>query len=117
MVSDSGMNSVSEKFKEFFRCLNIDKIVNILISPPEQWPGGGMHNIFEIHHQEVQTNNDVHFALLQIRLTPVGTGFPSPAMRLINRSIRALLPQIGRKPLNIHNDDKHYEALKSRQEA
>ena len=35
---------------------------------------------------------------------------------LFNRPIRALLPQIGREPINVINNDEYYEALKSRQE-
>ena len=64
-----------------------------------------------------QMKNDAHFALLQIRSTLVSTGLSHPAKILFNRLIRALLPQIGRQPININNDDKYYEALKSRQEA
>ena len=64
-----------------------------------------------------QTNNDVHFALLQIRSILVGTGLPSAASLLFNRPIRALLLQIGKEPINVNNDDESYEALKSRQEA
>ena len=64
-----------------------------------------------------QTNNNVHFALLPIRSTLVDTMLHSPATLLFNRPIRALLLQIGREPININNDDKYYEALKSGQEA
>ena len=55
--------------------------------------------------------------MLQIRLTPVGIGLPSPAMMLFNRPIRALLPQIAGKPINVNTGDEYYKALKSRQEA
>ena len=63
-----------------------------------------------------QNNNDVTFALLQIRSTLIGAGIPSPALLLFSRPMRALLPLIEREPININKDDKHYEALKSRQE-
>ena len=69
-----------------------------------------------MHHQEMQTNNDVHFAFLHIRSTLVDTGLSSPTMMLLNRPIRALLPHIGREPININNDDEYEKALKSRQE-
>ena len=76
-----------------------------------------MYKVCEKHYKDMQTNNDIHFALLQIRSTPVSAEWPSPAMILLNRPIRELLPQIGREPININNDDEYYEALKSRQEA
>ena len=40
----------------------------------------------------------------------------SPAMLLFNRPIRALLPQLGRKPINVNNNEEYNEALKARQE-
>ena len=39
------------------------------------------------------------FILLQIRLTLVSAGLPSPAIMPFNSSIRALLLQIGREPI------------------
>ena len=63
-----------------------------------------------------QNNNNINFALLQIRATPIGTGISIPTMLLFNGPIRVLLPQISREPININKDNKYYEALKSRQE-
>ena len=56
------------------------------------------------------TNNDIYFALFQIRSIPLGTELPSPAMMLFNRSIKKLLLQIGREPVNANNDEKYYKA-------
>ena len=53
----------------------------------------------------------------QIGSTLVGACLPSPAMMLFNRTIRALLLQIGRQQTNTNNDYEFYEALQSRQEA
>ena len=106
-VSTVGTDFVSELFKEFCGHLNIDQAI-----------------MSSYHHQSNrqveacikfkkcrQNNNDGNFALLQIRSTPVGTGIPSPAMLLLNRPIRVLLPQIGREPMNINKDDAYYETL------
>ena len=46
----------------------------------------------------------------------IGVSIPSSATLLFNRPIRALLPKIGRAPININKDDVYYKALKSRQE-
>ena len=51
-----------------------------------------------------------------MRLTPIGTGLPSPATMLFNRPIRTLLPQMNREPININADDEHCEALKACQD-
>ena len=50
--------------------------------------------------------------LLQIRLTAIVAGLPSPATLLFNRPIGALLAQINREPININADNEHYDALK-----
>ena len=39
-----------------------------------------------------ETDDDVHFALLQVRLTPIGAGLTSQATLLFSRPISALLP-------------------------
>ena len=55
--------------------------------------------------------NDVNLALLQIRSTPITIGLPNPAILLLNRPIRGLLPKMSREPININIDDAQYEAL------
>ena len=66
----------------------------------------------------IQTNNHIHFALLQIRPTPVASaGLPSLARMLFNRPIRALLPYTHSEQINVYKDDDYCEALKSTQEA
>ena len=57
-------------------------------------------------------DNDVNVALLQIRSMPIGTALPSPATLLLNKLIRALLPQMNRETININTDDSHYKTLK-----
>ena len=49
----------------------------------------------------LDTNQDVSLALLQIQSTPLGTGQPNPPMLLFNRSIKGLLLQMLREPINV----------------
>ena len=71
-----------------------------------------MHRICEVYCQKCfDNNNDVSFALLQVRMMPINAGLPSPATLLFNRPIRALLPLMNREPININADGKHYKAL------
>ena len=58
---------------------------------------------------------DPHIALLQIRMTPLGLGLPSPATMLFSHSIRGIMPIISRQPVSINDDEEHYEALVNRQ--
>ena len=48
-------------------------------------------------------------------MTPLGSGLPSPATILFNCQIRGILPIISRLPVDINNDEEHYEALVNRQ--
>ena len=61
------------------------------------------------------TKSDPHIALLQIRSTPLGLGLPSPTTLLFNHPIRGIMPIINRPPIDLNNDDEHYEALVKRQ--
>ena len=54
---------------------------------------------------------------VEIRSTLVNAGLPSSDMILFNIPIRALLPQVVREPINVNNNNEHYEAFKSRQES
>ena len=57
------------------------------------------------------SGGDAHIALLQICMTPLGQGLPSPATMLI----RGILPVINRPPVGIDNDQEHYEVIVKRQ--
>ena len=43
----------------------------------------------------------------------IGVGLPSPATMLFNMSLRGLLPQMNRYPINVNTNNVHYEALES----
>ena len=97
LVSDAGTNFVSEHFKEFCRHMNTDLVVTSLYHHQSKSMMEAFIKFVKCSIKKCrQTNNDVHFALLQIRSTLVNAGLPSPAMMLFNIPIRALLPQIGR---------------------
>ena len=60
----------------------------IIISLPEQLPGRSMHRTGKTHN--LDTNNCINLALLQIISMPIGTGLPSPDMLLFSTPIRSL---------------------------
>ena len=61
------------------------------------------------------SRSDVHIALLQIRITPLGQGLPSPTMLLFNYLVRGIMSVMNRLPVNIDNDEDHHKALVNRQ--
>ena len=84
----------------------------IIIPSPEQWTGRSMPQTYKANIIKcIDTKSDPHIAFLQIRLTPLGTGLPSPATLLFNHPIRGIMPKINRPPIGVNNDDEHYEAL------
>ena len=63
----------------------------------------------------METNEDIHVALLKIRSTPLEPELPSPFTLLFNHPIRGIVPIMNRLPINSDNDDEHYETLVNRQ--
>ena len=72
--------------------------------------------IIWVQIDRVQGYDEDQIALVVLDLANInGLGIPSPPALLLNRPIRGLLPQRQREPLNIHNGDAQYEALKQHQ--
>ena len=61
----------------------------------------------------LDTNRDIHLALLQIWSVLIGAGLPSPATMLFNRLIESLSPEMNRDPINVNNDNLYCEALET----
>ena len=60
----------------------------IIIPSPKQWTGRGVYIIYKAYYEKcIKTNEDIHVALLQIRVTPLKPGLPSPATLLFNHPI------------------------------
>ena len=113
IMSDAGGNFISEKFKYFCNSLNIEQPVS---SSYHHQTGGGLHQIYNMHHEEVfESGSGIHIALLQIRSTPLGQGLPSLATLPFNCPVRGIMPIIDRPPINTDNDDKHHTVLVNRQ--
>ena len=75
-----------------------------------------MYQIYQADTQKCfDTKSDPPIALLQIRSTPLGPVLPGPATLLFSYPVRGIMPILTRLPLNLNNDEEHYEALISRQ--
>ena len=65
-----------------------------------------MHKICKAHTKKCFVSRSYpHTALLQIQMTPLGQGIPSPATMLFNHPIRGIMTVINRMPIGIDNDD------------
>ena len=56
------------------------------------------------------SRGDPHIAL-QIQMTSLGQGLPSPTTMLFNYPMRGIMPIINRPPVGIDNDEKHHKVL------
>ena len=82
----------------------------------EQQSGRDMNKVCKAYHEKcIETNDDTHITLLQIRAHPLEPGLPSPAMLLFNHPMQGIMPTVNRTQINSHNNDDHYEALAKRQ--
>ena len=63
----------------------------------------------------IETNEDIHVALVQIRSVPLEPGLQSPTTLLFNCPILGIMPITNRQPVNLDNDYEHYEVLVNRQ--
>ena len=57
------------------------------------------------------TNTDPHIALLQVRSTSLEQGLPCPLILIFKYPVGGIIPKTKRKPINVNNNDDHYETL------
>ena len=115
VMSDAGGNFISDKFRQFCKCMNTEQITSsYLHHKSNSQVEACIKFIKHTMKKCIESNDDTHIALLQIRATPLEPGLPSPASLLFNHPIWDIMPIINRKPINSDNDDDHYEALVKR---
>ena len=88
IMSDADGNFISDKFQQFYKNMNIEQATPS--SYHHQRNGQVEACIKFIKHTMkkcIETNEDIHIALLQIRATQLEPGLPSPATLLFNHPI------------------------------
>ena len=96
IMSDSGGNSISDKFRMFCRSLNIEQALSLSY---HHQSNEHVEACIKLVKKSLDTKFDPHIALLQIRSMPQGLGLPITAMLLFNHPIRAIMPIINRLPI------------------
>ena len=115
-MSDSDSNFISDKFKTYCKSLNIEQAYSS--SYYHQSNGQVEACIKFVKHtlnKCFDTRGDLHIALLQIQMTPIGPELPSPATILFNCPIGGIIPIISRLPVNVNDDKEHDVVLVNRQ--
>ena len=106
--------------KDYFRCgdefniRNITRILkkakhsafhNVILSPSNQEVEISIKFVKPTIKKCIDTNQDIHLALLQIKSTALGAGFSSLAIILFIRPIEGILSQMNGLPINKYNKD------------
>ena len=110
-MSDVGCNFISEEFKNF--CNNLNKEQAVSSSYHHQSNGQVEACIKFIKctiNKCINSRNDIHIALLQIRTPSLRQGLPSPATLLFNCLVRGIMPMIDCKlvPIMMMSIIKHW---------
>ena len=112
IMSDSGCNFISDKFKTFYKNLNIERVFSSSYHHKSNGQVGACikfikHTLKKYFGSRV----DPCTALLQIFMTPLGQGISCPATMLFNYLNRCKMPIINSPLVGIDNDQEHYEVI------
>ena len=109
IMSGSVDNLVSDKFKTFCKCLNIEQV---FLSSYHHQSNGQVETCIKVVKCTLKkcfdSRGDPHIDLLQIHMTTLGQELPNPATMLFNHPT---MPIINRPLVGIDNDGEHHEAI------
>ena len=95
IVSDAGMNFISDHFKQFCGQLSLEQAIT---SSFHHQSNGQVEACIKFVKNTIKkgfdNDNDINLVLLQIALMPISAGILSLATHLFNRPIRAQLSQM-----------------------
>ena len=116
LMSDTGGNFISEKFKNVCNSLNIKQTVSSLYYHQSNGQVEACIKLIKHTIKSVQTLVVIYtWCYYKNKDHTIGARSPSPEMLLFNCLVRGTMPLMDRKPINIDNDDKHHKNLMHRQ--
>ena len=112
IMSDSGGNFISDKLKTFCKSLNRKQAFSSSYHyQSSDWVEACIKFVKCTLKKCFDSRSDPQIALLQMQMTPLGQGLPSPAMMLFNCPVRGIMPVINRT-ISIDNGDEHQVIIK-----
>ena len=99
IMSDSGGNFISDKFKTFCRSLIREQAFSSSYHHENNRQVEACIKLIKQTLKCFDTKSDPHISLLLIRSTPLRSGLPSPTTLLFNCLIRGIKPTINRPPI------------------
>ena len=116
LMSDTGTNFISDKFRKFCTKLNIEQAVSSVYHHQSNRQVEACIKFIKCTLKKcADCGGDIHMALLHICTTPLGQGLPSPAALPFNHWVCGIMPVIDRKPIGGDNDDEHHSMLIDKQ--
>ena len=112
IMSASGSNFVSDKFKTFCKSLNIEQAFSSSYQHQSNEQVEACIKFVKCTLKKCfDSRSDTYIALLQILMTLLGQGLASPATMLFNCPIRGIMPIINRPLAGVDNDDEYLKAI------
>ena len=111
LMSDTGTNFVSDKFRKFCSRLNIEQAVSSAYHNQSNGQVEACIKFIKHTLKMCYTGGDIHMALLKIHTTPLGQGLLSLATLLFNHLVHRVMPVLDRKPIGGDNDNKNHSKL------
>ena len=112
IMLESGGNFISDKFKTFCKSLCIEQTSS---SSYHHCSNGQVEACIKfvkcILKKCLESKGDPHITLLQIHMTQLGPGLPSPGTMLFYCPIRGIMPTINRPLVGRDKHEEHYEVL------
>ena len=116
LISDTGINFVSDKFRRFCTQLNIEQALSSTYHHQSNGQVKACIKFIKCTLKKcANSGGDIHMVLLQIHTTPLGQGLLRLATLLFNNLVCGVMPVIDRKPIGGDNDDEHHSKLVHRQ--
>ena len=116
IMSDSGGNFISDKFKTFSKSLTIEQA---FLSSYYHQSNGQVEACMKFVKCTLKkcfdTRGDPHISLLQIQMILCGQGLSGLTTMLFNCLMRGIMPIINRPLVGIDNNDEHQEMTIKRQ--
>ena len=116
IMSYTGTNFVSDKFKKFCSSLNIEQAVSSAYHHQSNGEVKACIKFIKYMFKKcANSGGDINMALLQIHTTPLGQGLLSPATLLFNQLVCGIIFVLDRKPIGGDCDDEHHSRFIDRQ--
>ena len=115
-MSDTGTTCVSERFRQFYKSINIEQAVSLAYHHQSNGQVEACIKFIKCTFKKcAESGRDKNIALLHIHTMPIGQGLLSLATLMLNRQVWDIMPVLDCKPIGQDCHDDHHSKLVDRQ--